>query len=658
MKLPVLVVIAVLAGTANAALLRLDIDERSSVLDGKSFGNTGPYERLRGTAHFAIDPKHKLNRDIVDIQYAPRDSKGLVEFSADVYILRPVHAEKGNRTALFEVLNRGKKGLLATFNRAKSSNLPATSEEFGDGLLLRDGYTIVWLGWQNDVPSAPDLMRARFPVAPGIRGLVRAEYTPDSPVNRLPLGDTKHIPYLPSGNTKPVLTVRDDIYGARKKIDPSNWTLDDTGYIRLTHGPAQPGRIYEIVYESQDPAIAGLALAGIRDLLSHMKQEHSVQYAIGFGTSQSAMVLRAFLYEGFNQDENGHRVFDGVFAHVAGSRRSTFQRFTQPSRTAGPLRNASMSPTEQFPFSDVAQSDPLSGKHEGLLDKALKTGSVPKILYTNSSYEYWGSAASLLTTTPDGTHDVSLPATTRVYLFTGGQHGPAAFPPARGRGRNLPSFNDYRWALRGLLPRLLSWVKDGVEPPPSSYPRLKDGTLVPLERYKFPAIAGVALPRLIHTPHFLDFGDQYVSSGIVTIEPPRVRASYRTLVPQADADGIGIAGVRMPELQCATGTFTGWNLRNAAAGAEKYLLGNTGSYLPFPRTESERTETHDPRPSIAERFATEDQYLSCTKKSAEALAAKGLLLPADIRPITEAAAQHWTWLQQQPAILLSAQSDH
>jgi hypothetical protein len=340
------------------------------------------------------------------------------------------------------------------------------------------------------------------------------------------------------------------------------------------------------------------------------------------------MVLRGFLYEGFNQDENGRRVFDGIFAHVAGGRRSTFQRFTQPSRTAGPLRNASLSPTEQFPYSDVDQLNPYTGIRDGVLKQARAADVVPKIIYTNSSYEYWGSAASLLHTTPDGTEDAPLPATTRMYLFTGGQHGPAAFPPVRGRGRNLPNFNNYQWPMRRLLLDLREWAASGKEPPSSIYPSIQQRTLVPLSAYRFPAVPGVDVPTRIHTPHQLDF----------STEPPRIGKAFGVLVPQADADGNDIAGIRVPEIECPIGSYTGWNLRSAAIGAPEQLLGNTGSWIPFARTPG-----NDPRRAIVERYASESEYAACIERSAKRLVDRGLLLPNDVPEIAKAAAQHWKW---------------
>jgi hypothetical protein len=609
-----------LIATLPAAVVQIDIAGTEPIAGGRQFAKSGVYEQLKGIARLAVDPSHPANKGIADLQLAARNSQGLVEFSADIYILRPRELTKRNETILFEVVNRGKKGMLGLFNRARNN-------DFGDALLLNEGYTLVWVGWQHDVPRDPTVMRVHVPSAQGVKGLVRAEFTPDSAVQKIPLGDAGHIAYPVLSPKNARVTVRDDIYGPRTELPKDAWSIHGDN-LQLS-SPATPGRIYEVIYESSDPPIAGLGLAAVRDVISHLKKDY--KYAIGVGTSQSAMVLKALVYEGMNQDEQGAIVFDGILANVAGGRRSTFERFTQPSRTAGPLRNASLSPTEQFPFADLPQLDPVTRKTDGIIRRAQASRTVPKIFYTNSSYEYWGSMASLTHTTMDGRSDVPLPPTTRLYMFAGGQHGPAAFPPQGGRGRNLANFNDYRWPMRALLMRLQQWVANGTEPPASDYPTIKAATLVPRAKYAFPAILGVEIPAIMHTPHRLRFDT----------EPPKVLAPYVPLVPQADKDGNDAAGIRMPELACAIGAFTGWNLRQPKIGASKYLLANTGSYIPFSRT------------VVLQRYSDEQAYTRCVERSANDLVRRGLLLPEDVAPIVMQASRHWQWRMAEPGTTTS-----
>lgn len=600
------------AFNVDAAVVRLEISEQVAV--------GGGYERLKGKAFFAVDPQHPRNRQIVDLQKAPTNSSGLVEFSADFYSLRPVGTVGSNRTILFEVVNRGKKGMLQMFSRAAASADPQTELDFGDGLLLKQGYSLVWLGWQHDVPPSDKLMRLYAPVAKGVTGTVRSEFTPNAPVDHFSLGDLGHVPYPLVQPQSVKLTVRDDIYGSRTNLPPDAWHLEGSEvHLAL---PAIPGKLYEVVYESRDPVVAGLGLASIRDLISYLKREWPVDRAIGFGISQSAMVLRALLFEGFNADERDRQVFDGIFAHVAGARRATFQRFSQASRTAGPLRNASLSTTEQGPYTDA-----------GLLKRAQQDKVIPKIFYTNSTYEYWGSAASLLHTSEDGERDIELPPTTRMYMFAGGQHGPAAFPPSSGTGgRNLPNFNDYRWMMRPLLARLQQWISADKEPETSVYPTLAAKTLVPFSAYTFKR---GEKPAIIHTPHVLNFGPDYLSKGVVTLEPPRVQRAYFPRVPQADANGNDLGGLRMPELECSIAAYTGWNLRSERIGASSYLLGNTGSYVPFSNAE------------ISKKFSDEAEYRSCVEHAAASLSKRGFLDAVDIPEVVKTATRHWKWRMSQ-----------
>lgn len=629
----------------NAALVRIEVTERSDILGARTFGSAGAYERVRGIAHFAIDPKAEANRNITDIDRAPRNPAGLVEFSADLYLLKPRDPGRGNGTILFEPPNRGGKGMLGMFNRATSSLDPTESQHFGDGLLLTQGYTLAWLGWQHDVPQRQGLMRLNAPAAQDVTGWVRSEFVPDRKLTRFSLGDAAHVPYPVLNPKTVILTARDGIRGQRRPVPRELWRIDNNIDVVLST-PAEPGRIYEVVYESANPPVAGLGLAAIRDLISYLKHDAPglrPKYALGFGTSQSAMVLKALVYEGFNADEKGRKVFDGIFANVAGGRRATFQRFTQPSRTAGPLRNASFSTTDQFPYSDATTTDPETRITDGLLVRAGKSGVIPKIIHTNSSYEYWGSVGALLHTSVDGKNDLTLPATSRVYMLAGGQHGPASFPPDGSRGQNLPNFNDYRWIHRALLDRLRSWVTEGKEPPPSLHPTLAAKTLVPMDGYRFPAIPNVSVPRGPHVAERLDFGSTYRKVGVIQHEPPRLGELFAALVPQADGDGIDIAGVKMPWISVPLGTFTGWNLRSESIGASRELLGQTGSYIPFPRSKAIRLAQGDPRSSIEERYTSESVFLTKIRNAADSMSRDGFLLEADISDIVASAKRQREW---------------
>ncbi len=464
---------------SHAALLRIEIKERTDVPNSA-------YEQVTGRAYFSVDPDLPANRAVVDLDKAARNAAGQVEFSGDLIILRPKSAAAYNGTVLFEVSNRGGKGMLNMFNR-------------GDQFLFDRGYTLVWLGWQFDVPERPDLIRLYAPVAKGVTGLVRAEIVVDKREPQHSVGDRNHRPYpvLHPDDPALTLTVRDRVEGARQTVPRADWHIENGTMIAMKNG-FDPGRLYELVYTAQDPPVAGLGMAAIRDLISYLKYggapEMPVKRAIGFGVSQSGRFLRAYLYDGFNQDEKNRKVFDGVMAHVAGAGRGSFNvRLAQPSRDGHPFLNT-LYPTDLFPFTDLPETDPVTGDKGGLLTHAGKPEDWPKIFYTNSSYEYYGRDAALIHSTPDGKQDAPLAPNTRVYFFAGGQHGPAAFPPPHNGTQNSSNPNPYTFSLRALLVEMTAWIQDGTALPASTYPKVSADQAVTTGAVQFPKIPGVNFP--------------------------------------------------------------------------------------------------------------------------------------------------------------------
>jgi Alpha/beta hydrolase domain len=668
-----LISLIVLCSASSAAVVRIDVRERTPVLDGKPFGAAGAYERIKGRIHFEVDPKLTPNRIISDIDLGPQNARGRVAFSSDFYLLAPVDASRSNGTLLFEVSNRGRKGMLGMFNLATGSLDPKSEAEFGDGFLFQQGFTLAWLGWQFDVPEDPNLMRLYAPVAKQgnapIRGLMRAEYVPEQSTLSFSLGDRTMIAYPVANPNDPELrlTVRDRRDGPRQTIPRDRWQFGrdkqgrpvrDRGKVFMASG-FEPGKIYELVYPAQNPVLVGLGPAGIRDFISFLKHgaldgrdsaapfrdvQRRFSRAVGFGVSQSGRFLRTFLYYGFNQDEGKRPVFDGVLVHVAGAGRGSFNyRFAQASRDGHPFMNC-FYPTDIFPFTDLEQSDPETQLSDGILTRAMQVNVTPKVFYTNSSYEYYGRAASLIHTTVDGTQDASLAKDTRIYLLAGGQHGPAPFPPSWQRTQQMANPNDFRWSMRALLLALNRWVADGKEPPPSRYPRLADRNLTLLSGLEFPKLPGVRLPERIQTAYRLDFGPGFRSQGIVSLEPPKVGNPFPTLVPQVDSDGNEIAGIRLPEIQVPLATHTGWNLRSPELGAADELYSMVGSFIPFARTKAERLKQGDPRPSIKERYSNRQEYLEKVKAAAHRLEREGYLFESDIPSIVARAGSKWDYL--------------
>jgi Alpha/beta hydrolase domain len=656
------VIVAAWATVAVAEVVSVEVADRRDVADARAFGAAGVYEKLSGTLRFAVDPKAAANARITDLALAPTAADGRVAFAADFYLLKPKELGRGNGALLLEVSNRGRKGILPMLSHAAGSLDPTTAETLGDGFLLEQGFTLLWVGWQFDVPADPALLHLVAPTATDrgapLAGLVRSDFVVrEAGVHDQSLGDGDHVPYAVADPSSPenTLTVRDDPFGERQVVAREKWQfagLEDGGKVvadrtrvYLADG-FEPKRIYEVVYTAENPRLAGLGLAALRDAATRLKHEGAPELgiaagaldrALAFGISQSGRVLRTFIYEGFNQDERQRRVLDGVLAHIAGGARGGFdKRFAQPSRSS----TSYLYPNELFPFTNATQTDPVTGTTDGLLART-KPAFLPKIFFTNSSNEYWRASAALTHLTADGERDLAPGDETRIYLFASTQHGPAAFPPRPGAGRLPGNPNSYAWFLRALLLKLDDWVAHGTSPPPSRYPTLALHTLVERDALAFPAIPGVAVPREVRAIRRLDFGPRFASEGVSTIEPPRVGAAYRMLLPQVDADGNDRDGLRSPELDVPLATYTGWNLYDPRLGRDDELVSLQGGFVPLPRDAAERERSGDPRRAILERYRDRSEYLARIAASAAALADSGYVRAADIEAILRDAGVRW-----------------
>jgi hypothetical protein len=641
-------------------LTNLDLSERRPLLDGRRFGSAGSYEQCYGSARFTLDPTDPLNTRIADLRHAPLNAEGRVECRADIWILHPTDTALGNGALMYHVVNRGRNGVLSTYNLAEGTNRPETAAHFGDGFLLNQGYTIAACAWQADVPpSTPEddnLLTFDVPVATQngetITGPVGCEILVDVPCDLHTLGSRFHIPYEVAEGTEQTatLTVREKPYDPHHSLNRSTWTFDrmpdGRPAIRYPDGFV-PGKLYNLVYTGRDPRIVGLGFASTRDFVSCLKYETDrfdclkdkvrVDRAHAFGSSQSGRFLRHLLYEGFNEDEQNRKVFDGIIANVAGGGMGSFNhRFAQPSRHASAHFDVYY-PTEQFPFTDRPQTDPVTGTTAGLLDRSEASDTVPRIFYTNTSTEYWNRSASLTHTDLSGEHDLDVHPSVRIYHFAGTQHGPADLPTGADQLPGNPV--NFRLGHRALLVALDRWVGDGIKPPIGSHGKISDGTLVEHSQIKdvWPE-AVQSLPEIPRTPRRLNHGQSW-KDGIITNEPPDIGEPYRLLLPAIDADGNEVAGIRLPEVTVPLGTFAGWRLRTEEQGARWAIVGLQGFWLPFP---AQATST-DPRAAIAARYSDRDDYISRCRVAAEALVTEGYLLAADIERVTKRAARLYDW---------------
>jgi hypothetical protein len=625
----ILIVLACLASAsaARAEVTRVDVTRRIDV------GASG-YEKIVGTIHFAVDPKSSRNRLVVDLDKAPTNASGLVEFSSDLYILRP-KAPRGNEAALVDILNRGNKVVLNGFNRGASPD-PVTENDLGDRFLMRFGFTIVWVGWEFDLEDRPMTMKIHVPAAAdrgkAISGVVRATFTANARTTDFTLNDLSKYDAADPAGADSELTVRSHMLGAPGETIPrGQWHI--TGHTVTLDSGFEPGKTYTISYRAANPPVAGLGYVAVRDTTSWLKHQPDalapVRFAYGYGSSQSGRFLRGFLYEGFNTDEHDRQVFDGVMAHIAGA-----SRLSLNERWARPTGLGTYSATA-FPFADASLRDPISGAQDGLLDNVRMSGHTPKVFYTNTPVEYWGTGrvAALVHTSPDGAADLSLPANVRAYFIAGTQHSPSRFPAETSNGQQMDNPVDYWWTMRALLLAMHKWVKAGAEPPPSLYPRLQDHTLVPVASIAFPAIPGVTSPRTLTAG--VRIANPYLKDGAGAGAP------LPLLVPAVDEDGNERAGIRLPDVAVPLATYTGWNFRKPAIGAADELVSLLGSSIAFPATRAAREAAKDPRRSIEERYRSQEDYLAQVEKAADALVKAGYLLVDDEPRILQRATDQW-----------------
>lgn len=641
-RLVPLALCAVLSSTAvRAEVTRVEISSRADALGGRVFGDTGAYETLSGSIYFAVDPANPHNRVIVDLEKAPRNTQGKVEFSSDIFIIRPKDPAKGNGVLFFDVVNRGNKSLLSVFSRGTKATNFTTEAEFGDAYLLKQGYTLVFVGWQFDIAPGRGLVGFSAPIATEngapIRGWVRMPFIADKPVLSFNYGAGYNTAtYLPVNvqDRSYRLTVREGAFAPARLISRDEWefarmeggvALPDPASVHLKSG-FKPGLTYELSYETQNPPVAGLGMAAIRDAASAFKYGSnpvaSGRLAYMYGASQTGRLIRQMIHEGFTIDEAGRKTFDAAFIQTGAVGFGSFnERFAQPNEL-GPFTQT------KFPFLYKTTIDPITGREDGL-GRLIPSGMEPKLFLVDSSSEYWdrGRVAAMRHTIMDGSGDLEDAPNVRVYQLAGTKHGTGSFPPSNGGGQFPENTNDYRWAQRGLMAALDAWARQGVEPPPSTHPNLRDGTLVAHRDFRFPAIPGVQQPTFV--------------PGGYRADVPTPYAALPFLVPKVDADGNDAAGIRLPIVSVPLATLTGWQFRSPQIGAPSTLIAMAGSYIELPKTKVDRERTGDPRLSIAERYGTRAEYLKRVREAATRLADQRFILREDVQPITDELGAQW-----------------
>lgn len=620
---------AAACGSAQARVTDFKTVAVTPAFEGRAFGDVGAYERIDAVASFAVDPASPQLANIVDLGRAPVNAAGQVEFSTQVTLLRPVAAARRSPFLLYEVANRGRSHAMVMLNLGAVSNIPSKAAEAGDGFLMNRGDTIVWSGWQSDIGGP--LIHMTLPVLDGVKGTSREQFIFDKP-GALGTGELTY-PASDMDLSRAVLTVRARDADAPRVLRGAFRYLAPNKVEIIRPADMDAGAIYEFIYPAEGAVPAGLAFAATRDLVSYLRGNpgHAlaspltgIQHTLGLGISQSGRFVRDFIYEGFNADEGGRRVFDGAMPHIAGSRKTYVNyRFAQPGRYSRQHEDHDF-PGDQFPFTYADTTDPVSGNSGSLLSACEQTATCPKIMHVDSSTEFWQARAYLLNTTPDG-KALKMPSNVRLYFVASAPHfnrwgaKPDAMPMCARRSNPLnPSP-----VLRALYVSLEAWVATGKAPPPSRFPSLADKTLVKLDDLRQPRVAGTVTQPAYNHLQLLD----------ATTQPPVRGAAYPAYVPAVDADGNDRGGIRLPFVQAPLATYTGWNPRAEGYGAGD-LCNVFGGYAALPQQPS----ADDSRTPLATRYPQQVQsYVEQVDAAIGRLVKDGFMLASDRQVVLDQA---------------------
>ena len=658
-----------MVSVAEAHITRIVIDpalSESPTFEGRVFGpdgRVGPYEKLRGKAYGEVDPDDPRNAVITDLKLAPRNARGKVEYSMDIFILKPIDLKRGNHKIFLDFNNRGEMRVAALNDTALSNN-PTKAAHAGTGYIMNLGYSVVGNGWDFGASKDDYGMTISVAVAKNADG---TSITGPS-YEYINFDDAKSVRYelaYPAATldkSKATLTMRARLDDQPTVVPASGWEYVDGKSIRLLPAgtPFKQSYVYEFTYTAKDPVVAALGLAATRDWVSFLRHAAKdeagtanplagdVRYVYSFSISQPSRTLNDFQAFGFNEDEQGRRVIDGMLKWTGGGNGDQINyRFGQTGRTERNRQNH-LYPEGVFPFAYPVLTDHLSGKTGGRLARCTVSNTCPKNFDANSANEYWVKAGSLLHTDTRG-NDLRDPATVRFYLISGLSHG-VGNVTSRGQCQQFLNPTSPFPALRALLTALDEWVVNGTEPPPSQVPRQADKTavmavhrpghqtgVVPAAALGWPTIPGVTYTGVITSRYYLDFGPT-LDKGIVSQVPPRLvgRAAYPHFVSRVDRDGNEVAGIRMPPVEAPIATTTGWALRRAEFG-ENEGCEASGQHIAFKTTKAEREAAGDPRLSLEERYTNHDGYVAAVTRAAEKLEKQRFLLRADVQKYIEQA---------------------
>jgi hypothetical protein len=641
-----------------AGIQRIEITSRTTNFEGTSFGAVGQYEKLIGKAYGEVDPADPRNAVITDLALAPRNARGRIEYSMDIFILKPVDLSKGNHKLFMEVNNRGGK-LFGAFNQSAGGNNPTTAADAGQAFLMKQGYSMAWNGWDPSAPSGNNSLTITLPVAKNTDGSSITGPAYDYLVFDNATTQTAALANKVASTDKTLatLTVRNHLTDAPTTVPSTGWAYVGNNAIQLLPAGTAftQSAIYEFKYTAIDPVVAGLGFAATRDFVSFLRNAKTdslntpnplagdVTRTLAFTVSQPGRYMNDFVWLGFNQDERGGKVFDAVENWIAaGTGIGLNYRFAQPGRTERNRQNH-LYPEAPFPFAYAVTTDHITGKTDGRNRRCEATATCPKIMQVNSANEYWVKTGSLVHTDTQG-NDIPDPANVRFFLLSGVEHAVSgAAPNSPGSCAQPRNTTDPNAALRAIFVAMDQWV-DGTAPPPSAVPRKGDGTgvfstttafsglgigMVPQADLGWPNIPGVLYDGLITVRNRFNFGPQF-DSGIISITPPLATGQvYPSFVSKVDADGNEVAGIRLPPVAAPLATTSGWAHRATAFGGPDGCE-SSGQTIALPVTDADQTASGDPRASVTSRYGNKAGYVAAVTTAAQALQARRLLLQADV----------------------------
>ena len=619
----------VFAGTAQSEVTKFEIiSVEHNALEGRVFGDVGTYDKIKAKVTIAVDPTDRRNMPVSDIGLAPKNAAGMVEAVSDVEILKPSNPTRGNHTIFYEVVNRGGKPSLGVFNDGGAASLEKAADG-GNGYLLRQGYTLVWSGWQADFTPTRGELVLSVPTLTGVTGRIREELLFDNLTN--PITAALAWPAAETDSAK--LTVRNAYTDAAVSPSDMSFRFIDPLHVEVTRPQGfEAGALYELEYVAKDPKVLGLGFAATRDVVTYLRHSTDatnplaeagkpiIERAYAFGQSQSGRFLREYLYMGFNEDLSGHTVFEGMFPQIGGARfTATNMRFGLPGRNSRHPQDPAGS-ADRFPFTYAETIDPITGARDSLLNSCSKTKTCPKVIQADSEYEWWGSRASLVVTDPAG-KAVKLPSNVRVFLTTGTPHAArvdAVAAPSKTCQMPLNPLHQGP-VLRALLSDLDAWVARGTLPPDSRTPNLADGSLV-----------DASMPQLKTPIPGVPYTGMHVRATAEdrSVVPSKILGEYKVYVPRINADANVVGGVHMPVIDVPKATYTGWNPRSEGYGTTS-LCALQGGAVAFAQTKEERLKNGDPRLSVEERYASSGVYIAKVDAVAKELVRQRLMLPED-----------------------------